>query len=547
MAGGKMGARQKMINMMYLVLTALLALNVSKEIIKSFNLMENSLNNSTKSITEKNVAILKSMQKEADQGNAGAKAAVTHYEKLHKVSDKLIEKIVSIKKELEKLTEGRKPSPDGELVKGGVNELSMGDNMEVHANYFVVENGGKRGREFQDLINSTREDMLKVLDEAIKDPVLSSNENTKNFLLNKRNIIKAKTSLSAEDGKNTEGEHQTWVSMYLEHSPLAGVFALLSKIENDAKSMEAEVAQALAESVGASAIKFDSVIPVIRAATSAVLTGQTYEADIILAAYDSKADMKMTVNGSPIEVKDGMGKFKQSSNSPGEITFKVGITVPKPGGGTEVKTEEGKFSVFAPAAAISADELNVIYEGLPNPLSITVAGVNPKDVVVSMNAPGGDVSLVNTGSGKYEARCPVRKGNECFVSVSAKINDRMVSMGQPKKFKIRRVPRPTFMVGPIDFSGPIKLSILRAQTGCAAVLENFVYDGVKYVVTGYKFTALGRKAGFKEQNVTGASLAPVQGLISQLSGGDFIQFSEIRAVGPGGATKYLQNAGGTLQ
>jgi len=545
MAGGKVSARQKMINMMYLVLTALLALNVSKEIIKSFNLMENSLATSTASIAQKNDKIKLSIAKEAEQGNAGAAAAGKHYESLHKLTDVLTGRIEGIKKELLKLTEGRKPSPDGELVKGGLNELTQGDNMEVHGNYFDVQDGGKNGKDLQVAINATRDQMLAILDKAIADPALGGQEATKKFLINKRDAIKSKATLFAQDSKDSEGNEQKWVSMYLVHSPLAGVFALLTKIENDALSMESEIAQALAESVGASSLKFDSVIPVIRAATSAVLTNQTYEADIILAAYDSKADMKMTVNGSPVEVKEGKGKYKASSSSPGEYTFKVGITIPKPGGGTEVVMEEGKYSVFAPSAAISADELNVIYEGLPNPLSITVAGVNPKDVNVSITSPGGDVTLMNTGSGKYEARCPVRKGNECFVNVNAKIGDRVVPMGT-KRFKIRRVPRPTFMVGPIDFSGLIKLSILKAQSTCAAVLENFVYDGVKYVVVGYKFTALGKRTGFKEQNVQGASLAPISGMIGQLSPGDFIQFSEIRAMGPGGQ-KYLQNASGSLQ
>lgn len=545
MAGGKVSARQKMINMMYLVLTALLALNVSKEIIKAFNLMENSLDNSTKSINEKNLAIEKSIMKEAEQGSAQAKAALVHYKTASEVSKKLIDRIKEIKKELEKRAEGRKTDPEGQLVKGGVPELMQGDNMEIHSHYFVVENGGKNGKDFQGLINKTREELLGVLDKAISDPILSGGDATKKFLMGKRDALKAKTTLSAEDHKNSEGKTESWITMYLEHSPLAAVFALLSKIENDTKSMEAEVEQALAESVGASAIKFDSVIPVIRAATSAVLTNQAYEADIILAAYDSKSDMKMTVNGSPIEVKDGMGKYKSSSANPGEQEFTVGITVPKPGGGTEVKTEKGKFSVFAPSAAISADELNVIYEGLDNPLSISVAGVNPNDVQVSINAPGGDVQLVKAGAGKYKALCPARKGNEAFISVSAKVGDRTVPMGS-KKFKIRRVPRPTFMIGPFDFSQPVTLSALKAQRAAAAVLENFVYDGVSYSIQGYHFTALSKTAGLKEAYSNSASTQGIAGILAALKPGDFIQFDQIKAVGPGGV-KYLPGVGATLK
>jgi gliding motility-associated protein GldM len=477
------------------------------------------------------------MQSQASEGNAGAKAALAHFKKVHDASDKLITKIKEIKTELEKRTEGRKKTEDGgELVKGGVNELMMGDNMEVHANYFVVENGGQRGKDIQKIINDTRKEMLEAIDDAIKDPVLSASPTTKTFLTTKKNTIAAKTSLSAEDGKNSDGSPESWVAMYLEHSPLAGVFALLSKIENDAKSMEAEVAQALAESVGANAIKFDSVIPVIRAQTSAVLTGQTYEADIILAAYDSRSNMTMTVNGSPIEVKDGMGKYKASSSSPGEYSFEIGINVPKPQGGFEQKTDKGKYSVFAPSAAISADELNVLYVGLDNPLSITVAGVDPRNVNVSVNT--AEVQLVSKGGGHYLAKLPARKGGDCIISVTAKVGDRVVPMGT-KKFKLRNVPRPAFQAGPIDFSQPVRLTELAVQSRALAVLENFIYESVSYSITGYKFIYLSKTKGYGEIPVNGNSLVPIQNILKTLRPGDFVSFTEIKAVGPGGIVKPL--------
>lgn len=552
MAGGKVSARQKMINMMYLVLTALLALNVSKEIIKAFNLIENSLDNSTKNIVQKNTAVLGSLVKTAAENKAAA-AAVSYCNQVQGISKSLIDRLNAIKNELllrsgdqKDPKMGRKQEPEAMLVKGGVAELAQGDNMEVHGNYFMKENGGKNGSDLQDAINKARIDMLAVLMKASNDPVLAASPETKKMLTERMKAIEEKTSLYANNATNSSGTEQTWVSMYLEHSPLAGVFAMLSKVENDSRSMEAEVMQALAESVNAADYKFDKLIPVVSAATSAVLTNQTYEANILLAAYNSKAQMVVTVNGRPIEVVDGVGKYKVTSASPGTQKYKVGIQVPKPnGGGSDNYETEAEYSVFAPQAAISADELNVVYVGLPNPISVSVGGVDPKNV--SVTATGGGVSLRANKPGSYNAIIPTRNGNECMINVTAKLPDgRTVSMGS-KKFKVRNVPRPVFKAGSVGFSGPISLAAMKVQANAVAALDNFVYDGVKYDVLSYRFTCIGRRTnGPKIQVVNGSSLAPIAAFLKMLGPGDLIQFDQIKVVGPDRVPKFLDNVGGSV-
>jgi gliding motility-associated protein GldM len=418
--------------------------------------------------------------------------------------------------------------------------------MEVHGNYFMVENEGKNGTDLQDAINKARKDMLAVMQKASNDAVLSASPETKKMLLDRMKSIEMKTSLYAEDGVNSSGTAQSWVSMYLEHSPLAGVFAMLSKVENDARSMEAEVMQALAESVNAADYKFDKLIPVVSAGTSAVLTNQTYEANILLAAYNSKAQMVVTVNGRPIEVVDGVGKYKVTSASPGTQKYKVGIRVPKPnGGGSDNYETEAEYSVFAPQAAISADELNVVYVGLPNPISVSVGGVDPKNVNVSVT--GGGVSLRASKPGQYNAIIPTRNGNECMINVTAKLPDgRTVSMGS-KKFKVRNVPRPVFKAGSVGFSGPISLSAMKVQANAVAALDNFVYDGVKYDVLSYRFTCIGRRTnGPKSVVVNGSSLSAIAAYLKMLGPGDLIQFDQIKVIGPDKVPKFLDNVGGSV-
>jgi len=553
MAGGKLSPRQKMINMMYLVLTALLALNVSKEIIKAFNLIENSLDNSTKNIVQKNSAVLSSLVKTAADNKAAA-AAVSYCNQVQGISKTLIIRLSGIKNELllrsgdqKDPKMGRKQEPEAMLVKGGVAELAQGDNMELHAHYFMIDEDGKNGVELQESINKTRLAMLAIMKKASMDPILSASPETKKMLLDRMKAIEEKTSLYANNALNSSGTEESWVSMYLEHSPLAGVFAMLSKVENDSRSMEAEVMQALAESVNAADYKFDKLIPVVSSATSAVLTNQTYEANILLAAYNSKAQMFVTVNGRPIEVVDGVGKYKVTSSSPGSQKYKVGIQVPKPnGGGSDNYETEAEYSVFAPQAAISADELNVLYVGLPNPISVSVGGVDPKNVTVSVV--GGGVNLRPAKPGQFNALVPVRNGNDCLIKVTAKLPDgRTVSMGD-KKFKIRNVPRPVFKAGSVGFSGPISLSALKVQANAVAALDNFVYDGVKYDVLSYRFTCIGRRTnGPKIMTANGASLTPIQAYLKMLGPGDLIQFDQIKVIGPDKTPKFLDNVGGAVQ
>jgi gliding motility-associated protein GldM len=491
--------------------------------------------------------------------NESAKAALAIANEAKKITDQFEKNMDAVKTDLEDLSGGRKKDPEALLVKGGVPELSQGDNMEVHANYFLLENkpnkpdgkawsfapsGKMRGDAIFESINKTREDLLALLDKAVKDPNLGGKDDkgeTKKLLEEARKNLKEKTALVAENGKNSDGREQKWVSMYLEHSPLAGVFALLSKYVNDARSLESEVTATLAKAVNASDFKFDKLAAVISAPNSAIMQNQTYEADIMLAAYNSKAQMNITVGGSPVEIKDGIGKYKVTGGSPGEFNYKVNIAVPGPGGKVENLTAEAKYSVFPPMAAISADELNVFYVGLDNPISVAVAGVDSRNVAVSASAG----NLQNVGGGRYKVLFPARQGNESVISVSAKMGDgRVVPMGS-KKFKIRNVPRPVFRAGAISFDKPVQLSALMAQSSAVAILENFVYDGVKYTVQGFTFTGIGR-TGPKKTSVQGSSLQAIKGILGGMRAGEFVMFSDIRAVGPSGPV-FLENVSGMLQ
>jgi gliding motility-associated protein GldM len=582
MAGGKVSPRQKMINMMYLVLTALLALNVTKEILLAFTVIDNSLKKSTANIEVKTVQMVSQLQKIAGD-NQAAKAAFGYCNDANKTTSDFIKNIHEIKTHLLRYSLGAidpndknikpedafsikdearkdykffKEFPWVETKNGEMPELKAGDNLDDHVRYFNEELAGKRGKDLEFAINDARVKLLNFLKIAQSDSNLGKNPETRSFLNSKMKELAQKTSLVAGDVKDPfsnksekikdkEGKMLNWSEVYFHSTPLAAVFAILSKTENDAKLLESEICQALAESVSAADFKFDAIIPVVAAKTGAVVTGQTYEADILLAAYNSKADMKVFVNGNSIPVEAGVGKYKVTPQSPGTNNLDVKISVPKPGGGEEIKVGKAEFTAFAPSAAISADALAVLYVGLENPISISVGGIDPSNYLVRIvNEQGGPTSAKIIGSkGRYKVSIAKRTDAKVKIQVAVKLPDgRVKSMGD-KVFKVNRVPDPRFRCGGVEFKGSVNVNALKYQKAATAILDGFVYEGVRFRVTGYKFMAVGRRTnGPKFAKSGSADLGPVKAILDQLGPGDLMTFTDITAVGPDGTERLLDNA-----
>jgi gliding motility-associated protein GldM len=567
---------------MYLVLTALLALNVTKEILLAFTVIDNSLKKSTANIEVKTVQMVSQLQKIAGD-NQAAKAALGYCNDANKATSDFIKNIREIKTHLLRYSLGAidpndknikpedafsipdearkdykffKEFPWVETKNGEMPELKAGDNLDDHVRYFNEELAGKRGKDLELAINDARVKLLGLLKKAQADGDLGKNAETRSFLNSKMIELSQKTSLTAGDVKDPfsnksgkikdkEGKMLNWSEVYFHSTPLAAVFAILSKTENDAKLLESEICQALAESVSAADFKFDAIIPVVAAKTGAVVTGQTYEADILLAAYNSKADMKVFVNGNSIPVEAGVGKYKVTPQSPGTNNLDVKISVPKPGGGEEIKVGKAEFTAFAPSAAISADALAVFYVGLENPVSISVGGIDPSNYLVRIvNEQGGPTSAKIIGSkGRYQVSIAKRTDAKVKIQVAVKLSDgRVKNMGE-KVFKVNRVPDPRFRCGGVEFKGSVNVNALKYQKAATAVLDGFVYEGVKFRVTGYKFMAVGRRTnGPKFAKSGSADLGPIKAILDQLGPGDLMTFTDITAIGPDGTERLLDNA-----
>lgn len=521
MAGGKLTARQKMINMMYLVLTSLLALNVSKEIIKTFNLLENSLDKSTLNIANKSEQLRFSLSQKAHQDNEKAREAHVIAMEVKNTADAFYSYVENIKKELEKRANGR---AENNAKQEGKTELKEGDNIEKHAHFFV---GEKNGEKVEKQTNDTRKKLIGAIYKAKNNKLLNLNHSKDAYFNEKIAELEGKSTLVAEATTDAEGKKVSWTGMFLENSPLAGVMTILSKIQNDCRNLESEVTQTLAESVGINNIEVDSVYPVIAASTSAILTGQTYEADLFLAAYNSQSAMQITVNGQPVQVEGGKGKFRITGNTPGNYNYKVAMNLP---GSTKTFTTEGQYSVFSPMASVSCDELQIFYVGMENPITVSAAGIKPEDIIISSTV--GTIERVSNG--KYHVLIPARTANECTINISARGADGRVMPLSTQKFRIRNVSKPIGRVGPISLDKPTAIAELMVQNNLTASNPDFPYQSVSYRITSYRYTLLGSGGRPKTGNVNGSSIAALKEALRSAKSGDYLMLDNIFYSGPDG-------------
>ncbi len=514
-----MSPRQKMINMMYLVLIALLALNISNEILKAFHLMEVSFVKANQSLTDKNKGIMAAFDAAMEKKDAAGERARPWAEKAKKVQDisaKFCKDIDLYKAEIEKAAGGRKEQEKGQT---GLPEMSKGDDMEGHKHYLGTDETTKgKGDELRVIIEKARKDMINVLAGVKNDKVTMEG-------------FEKTTAFKVEDFKDENGSKKTWERDVLGHSPVAGVMAMLTKVQNDCKALETDILTKLAENIDAATIKFDKQMAVVISESTNVMSGSSFKAQVALAAYNSTAAQRILVNGSPIPVKDGLGEINIPASGVGshKIEAKIESIDPVTGETVLISAPIVEWTSFQPSATISADAMNVLYIGLDNPMSISVPGVAPANT----NPVGNGINLKKLSDGKYIAT--VSAGSkEGTISVTAKMPDGTSKKMGEMKYRIRQVPKPEAMLGQLGSGSYPKAQVTAAAAFVYANLANFVFDGVKFTVTKYSVIFVPRRGNMEETSVAGNSAAAIKNFANKAKAGDIILVDRIRATGPGG-------------
>jgi gliding motility-associated protein GldM len=501
--------RQKMIGMMYLFLTALLAINVSGELLNAFVTMDEGFIQSRETVERKNGVLYAQF---ANAHSLNKLKVGEYWEKAQDIqndANDLVEHIQELKVLLAKTSGGPEATPENYL---GI------DNQDIAPQIMITEQGGARSKELKDKINKYKELLLSNLD-SIKYPTDAT------FINVYKKVFDTSEKIETDVKKS-------WESIKFEHVPLSASMAMLSKIQGDVRNAEADMVSRLYNKIDQSSYKFTKVEPLIIPENSTVVKGGTYRARILMAAFDETALPEISVNGEALVVENGIGMLELPANITGEKSWSGTIEMLKPDGSKLIEGIKGEYTVTQPNAVISPTKMNVFYEGVPNPVEISVPGVNSTDLKVSMT----NVTPRKKGDEYIVTPKPGSAGKKSIIKVSANIDGKLQSIGS-QEFRIKRVPDPVPVVaGKSD--GKIGKNILLAQAGVFAEMKDFDFE-LEYKVSRFTISVL--KGGYivDERSNSSKFTNAQKDLIKTMSRGSKISIEDIRAKGPDGSTRKL--------
>ncbi len=515
MGHGKETPRQKMIGMMYLVLTALLALNVAAEVLNAFSLIDDSLRKTTEITVGNNDAIYNDFVKAKEENPAKAKKLHDKAFAIKKQADKLVEYIDTLKVKLVRTVEGPLGDP---------NNIVKKDDINVPGQIMITEqvDGQSRGDILKEKINKYREFLISKLEQG---------KNTEGIVDN------LNRTLNTDDIIGQEGNKVPWKVANFEHLPLAGVVALMSKMQADVRNAESSMLTYLYSAIDAGSFKFNKIEAIVTAPSNYVLKGQPFKAQVFIAASDSTVKPVIKLNGGKqLPVEQGKGIFTGSTASAGPKSFGGVIELKNPKTGQIIKYPfKSEYTVGEASLVVSPTKMNVFYIGVENPVDVSVPGVPPSKVSAFLSGAG---SIKRKGNG-YVVRVKGPQGKKVRVGASADLNGQKKNMGS-KEFRVKRVPNPVAMVGGKK-EGIVDKGFLTVQSGVAAVMENFDFD-LKFKVISFVVSTTDRGGYVKEEKARGPRFNSAQKrLIASARPKSRVLITDIKAKGPDGSIRSLNS------
>ena len=522
--------RQLMINLMYLVLTALLALNVSAEVMNAFFTLD-----------EGNKASMSTVNSQLDQTVKGLKDLLSDESKAkYKPIEPVVDKTRSVVTTFNQYVDGIRDK----IIDAAGDQSGQVDDGDFIESYGKVVPKGKKNKDV-----TTRILVEEGLGDELKGKILDTkkqlvdaytallNENGETFGLKPdeiQNRIKNIANnlpfgIDDETWRASEDKN-SWADFKFRQMPLAAVLPLLSKMQSDAKSSEAALVNSMAELAGGRVVEFDAFFPVVQADKSYIIKGEPFKAKISVGTYSSQinpSDIGIYVNGSKLRVNnDGIAEYSTTPGSVGEKTLSLKAEVRNPLTGEVSKGDATyKYEVGERSVAISADKMNVFYIGVKNPISVSAAGVSSNELRVNINGGGG--TMKNTGSNSWDVTV-TKPTADCKINVSGG------GMNASKNFRVKRIPDPVARLGNKG-DGSMGNGEFKVQKGLIAWLDNFDFDA-KCKIQGFNMVKVAKRSDPVEvTNAGGAFKGKAKNLAGSAKPGDTFYFENVKARCPGDA------------
>ena len=497
-----------MINLMYVVLMAMLALNVSTEVLEGFSLVEESLSRTTSNSSKENASIYSDFQEQMKANPEKVKAWFDKATTVKRMSDSLYNFAQELKEAIVREADGKN---------GDVHNIRNKEDLEAATQVMLAPGSGK-GQQLYNAINDFREQMLKMVTDE-----------------RQRNIIKG--NLTTELPKHAHAMGKNWQEYMFEGMPTAAAVTLLSKLQSDIRYAEGEVLHTLVSNIDVKDIRVNKLDAFVIPNAQTVVRGDKYSAQIVMAAIDTTQQPKVFIGGKEMNLPNNTYEF--IAGKTGDYNLSGYLTVVNGNGEVIRRDFNQPYTVVDPSATVSADLMNMLYAGYSNPISVSVPGVPLNKVSATMA--GGTLQPV--GPGKYIAR-PAAVGKDVTITVSSLQSGSPKQMGQ-FTFHVRKLPDPTpyIIVGDNRFKGG---GLAKASLMDASQLKAAIDDGlldIEFKVQSFETVFFDNMGNAVPMVSNGAQFSERQrDAFRKLSRSRRFYISRVTAIGPDGITRTLPSS-----
>jgi gliding motility-associated protein GldM len=531
MAGKKETPRQKLIGMMYLVLMAMLALNVSVSVLDAFVVVDDGLTKTTQNFSQQNNATYREFAQRYAENPDRVKRWKDKADEVRLRSDELFDNIQDLKQQIVIRADGENTTAiaeDGRII---------GDNLRAKEStnppaQVMLSEINPRATQLKNAIRDYREFLLGLVNEA-DEGVRQSIE----------------SSLNTSDPPPKEGATVSWESHHFYYMPTIASLALMSGMQADVRNAEADVITYLLNQIDAGSFMFNALEAITIPRSNYIFRGDEFEASVFLAAFDTTqapevlvgryervqrddgtTDYRMVGNYQEIPVEHGRGVYRLRPGTTGYHNWGGLVRLRAPDGSIISRPFSSEYQVAEPSLIVSPSKMNVFYTGIENPVEISIPGLPADQITATVN--NGTILRI---SGSNYVVVPGRTG-EAQVSVTARINGSSRNMGS-RPFRVRAVPDPVAMVANRK-GGNIDRNVLLAQTGVLAVMENFDFD-LTFRVTSFTVSTTQRGFVVDARSENNQINERQREIIRQAGRGDRVYFEDIMAVSPTGDQRRL--------
>jgi gliding motility-associated protein GldM len=499
--------RQKMINIMYLVLTALLALNVSAEILNAFRTVDDSLTSTNKTIANSTSTIMKSLEDKMNDPTSMVKAKIWYpkAQQAQQISNDMYNYIEELRYRILKEA-GFKPNAENKF-----DSSYKLDNLDIATRIMIEQ---KEGPKLRARLEKYKADLLNIAPEIKKE-----------F----DNSLQINTAVPKVQDKS----NKTWEAAYFHMVPTVAAVTILSKFQNDVRTSENKVIAFCHQQVGQVVVRFDRFEAIIGQNSNYLMPGQQLEIKAGIGAFSATTRPTITIGGQTQQIGDS-GFVRYATQVPagmGQKSIPIHITYKDQDGNDKVIDRVVNYTIGQSSTAISLPEMNVLYIGYPNKVTVSGGGVGAEKISIAVQGGGGSTEKVANG--------------EFIVKVSQQTDNCVIAAYADGKqigaltYRTRLMPEPAASVGGKKSGDFVNAATLAAQGGVAAAIENFPLN-LKYTVSSFNAVGMDEDGNIVTKQCQGNQFTnDARNMIRKMRSGDILTIEQIYCVGPDGRRMKL--------